>query len=475
MESKEPMTQSPPAALEDRLARFGQEHLLRWWAELGEAQRHELARQIDTVDFEQIARLHHGGTGQAEESPAERARRAESPRQVVRRPQSDADRAAWAEADHRGRELLAGGRVGALLVAGGQGTRLGFPHPKGMYPVGPVSGHSLFQILAEQVLARTRQAGRPIPYFIMTSDATHAETVAWFHEQQHFGLNPDDVYFFPQGNMPAVDAATGRLLLADKGQLCNSPDGHGGVLAALRRAGLLDEMRRRGIEYLHYHQVDNPTVLVCEPALLGFHLLHRSELTTKVVAKRAPEERMGVLVEVDGRTQIIEYSDLPADAARQTDGDGRLTFWAGNTAIHVFSRGLLERLEDDADSLPFHVAHKAVPFLNDAGELISPERPNAHKFERFIFDALPRAERTLIVEGDRAREFNPVKNADGDDSPATARAAMLRLHAGWLRTAGQPVPDGAAVEIGPLFALDEDELVTRLRSGPLYQGRVFLS
>ena len=158
-------------------------------------------------------------------------------------------------------------------------------------------------------------------------------------------------------------------------------------------------MNRRGIEYLHYHQVDNPTALVCDPAFLGFHVLKSSDLSTKVVAKRSAEEKMGVLVDVDGRTQIIEYSDMPDDVKQQTE-NGQLRFWAGNTAMHVFSRPFLERLLEDDLSLPFHRAHKKVPHLNEAGELVEPDTPNAWKFERFIFDALP-------ASRDRAWSWKP--------------------------------------------------------------------
>jgi UDP-N-acetylglucosamine/UDP-N-acetylgalactosamine diphosphorylase len=299
----------------------------------------------------------------------------------------------------------------------------------------------------------------------MTSDATHEETGAFFTEHKFFGLPPGDVYFFQQGNMPAVDAATGKLLLADKGTLSTSPDGHGGMLAALAEAGLLDEMKRRGIEFLHYHQVDNPTAIVCDPVFLGFHAQRGAEVSIKVVAKRSAGERMGVAVDVDGRTQIIEYSDLPADVAAMVDPQGELLLWAGNTAIHVFSCTFLDRVAHSETALPFHIAHKKVPYCDENGTHVAPERENAYKFERFIFDALPAAQRSLVLETDRGREFNPVKNATGDDSPDTAREALLRLHRGWLRAAGAIVDDQTPVEVSPLFALDADELRAKIQAG----------
>jgi UDP-N-acetylglucosamine/UDP-N-acetylgalactosamine diphosphorylase len=440
--------------------------VVRWWDELDAGQRRSLLRQIDAVDFELIGRLLKSPPDRANAGiVVERARHAMPPSEIVRLPGSPREAAAWDEAVRRGREVLAAGRVGVVLVAGGQATRLAFPHPKGTYAIGPVSGCSLFQILAEQLLARSRQAGAGIPYYLMTSEATHDETIAFFAEHNHFGLNPDDVFFFQQGNMPAVDDDAGRLLLAEKGKLSTSPDGHGGLLAALARAGLLDEMRSRGIEYLYYHQVDNPTAIVCDPAFVGFHVLRRSEMSTKVVAKRSPEERMGVVVGIDGQTQIVEYSDLPLEAARQRDEAGNLLLWAGSTAIHLFNRELLDRLIGEELGLPFHLAHKSVPHLNDAGEVLTPDEPNAYKFERFIFDALPHAANALVVEADRAREFNPIKNAEGDDSPATAQAAMISIFKNWLRQAGVTVPDDVPVEISPLFALDEADVKAKIAAG----------
>ena len=449
------MPQSSHASLLEMLAKFDQAHLLKWWEELTADQQSAFAEQLSLVDYAQLKLL--VGASIAEEpseSPAEKARRAVPPSQIVRLPKNPEADAQWQSATELGNQLLAQGKVGAILVAGGQGTRLGFPHPKGMFPIGPVSGHSLFQILAEQIVARSRIAGANIPYYIMTSDATHAETVDFFQQHNNFGLPGDQVYFFRQGNMPAVDAATGRLLLAGKCELCLSPNGHGGLLFALRDAGLIEDMKQRGIEHLHYHQVDNPTAKICDPAFLGFHAQRNSDLSTKVVAKRSAEEKMGVLVEVDGRTQIIEYSDMPEDVTSQTE-NGQLRFWAGNTAIHAFRREFLEELLADELSLPFHRAHKKVPHWDETGRLIEPEQPNAWKFERFIFDALPKAKTALVVEADRAEEFNPVKNAEGHDSPADVREALRRIYRSWMELVYEETPTFGEVEISPLYALDQ--------------------
>ncbi|MGC1276020.1 MAG: UDPGP type 1 family protein [Planctomycetaceae bacterium] len=455
------------------LSRAGQPALARFWNELDVAGRQRLDEQLQSVDFDQVCELYQkhrdvagGEVGLASE--------AGPPSQLVRQPRSQHDVEEWRRAMHFGEGMLAAGKVGAIVVAGGQGTRLGFAKPKGMYHIGPVSGASLFQILAEQLLARSRRAGSDIPFYVMTSDATHHATEEFFRLHHFFGLNPEDVFFFRQGNMPAVDAATGELLLADRDSLALSPDGHGGLLAALGRSGALVDMARRGVEYLYYHQVDNPTAIVCDPALLGWHALRASEITTKVVAKVSPTERMGVVCDVAGKTQIIEYSDLPEELADQRDERGEPIFWAGNMAIHVMSRTYLERLCDGAHDLPFHAARKKVPFVDAGGNLVEPAESNAIKFERFIFDALPLASKTLVVEADRAREFNPVKNSEGADSPATAQAALDAIGKAWLRAAGCEVPGDAVVEISPLFALDEQDVARKAKPGTRHAGSVYL-
>jgi UDP-N-acetylglucosamine/UDP-N-acetylgalactosamine diphosphorylase len=469
------MQRMPHASLLETLNQFDQGHVLLWWQELTAEEQSRLTGQLSLVDYAQLKALTSGAmTEEPAESPDEKARRAVSPSRIVRLPKTPKEHADWQQAADKGNELLAQGKVGAILVAGGQGTRLGFPHPKGMLPIGPVSGHSLFQILAEQLLARSKIAGAKIPYYIMTSDATHAETVDYFEQHNHFGLPEEDVHFFKQGNMPAVEAATGRILLAGKCELCLSPNGHGGLLFALRDAGLIEDMKQRGIEHLHYHQVDNPTAKVCDPAFLGFHALRNSDLSTKVVAKRSAEEKMGVLVEVDGRTQIIEYSDMPEDVTNQME-NGQLRFWAGNTAMHAFRREFLEELLADKLSLPFHRAHKKVPYWHESGRLVEPDQPNAWKFERFIFDALPKARLALVVEANRAEEFHPVKNAEGHDSPAEVREAMRRIYRSWMESLPQNRPAFGEVEISPLYALDQAAFQKRFQEEGTSKAGCFLT
>lgn len=439
-----------------------QEHLLRFWETLGPSQRESLAAEVRAIDFRLIAELVRQTDAKA--AIRELAARATSPPSF--KLGSPANRIAPDAARERGAEALRSGHVGAMLVAGGQGTRLGFEHPKGMFPIGPVSGKTLFQIHLEKVLATALRYGVRIPLYVMTSPETHDETVAFLAQQGRFGFPADDLHLFCQGTMPAVDAKTGKVLLADRHRVALSPDGHGGMLAAFHRSGAMDDARRRGIRQLFYFQVDNPLVQVCDPEFLGYHLLSNSEFTTQVVRKHQPLEKVGNVVQVDGRLQVIEYSDLPDDVAARRAADGSLEIWAGSIAVHAMEISFLERMAQATAGLPFHRANKKVPHLDDRGNLVQPDKPNAVKFERFIFDLMPLAERAIIVEVDPARQFAPLKNASGqpNDTPESVKAQMAAQHREWLRSAGFAVADDVPVEISPRFALDAEELGSRMLS-----------
>lgn len=463
----------PSAEMVKQLEQFGQQHLLNVWDELSEAEQAKLDEQLQAIDLAQIARLHQQGA--SDDDGSDRARRAGPPPAVRLGDESGA--VSSEEALAEGLRLLREGRVGMILVAGGQGTRLGFDQPKGMFPLGPVSERTLFEILIDQLLARGQAAGHSIPLYLMTSPATDAETREYFESQDHLGLAQDDLRIFCQGTMPAVDEASGQLLLATPDSFALSPDGHGGLLRAFERSGCLQDARERGVEHLFYAQIDNPLVSVCDPQLIGFHALSGSEMTTQVVRKAHALERVGNVVELDGKVQIIEYSDLPEDVAQATDTAGELKLWAGNIAVHVFRREFLERAAQRDESLPFHIARKKVPYWDvETQQNVEPSEPNAIKFERFIFDLLPLAENAIVVEADKATSFAPVKNADTEsfDTPSTARSAMVDLHRSWLNSVGVDVPKDTPVEIHPTFALDPDDLQRRKDRIPAISGPTFL-
>jgi UDP-N-acetylglucosamine/UDP-N-acetylgalactosamine diphosphorylase len=461
--------------LRSLLAPLGQEHVLTFWDELAVEAREELAAQIRALDLRVLDGLFRTAT--SPEDWTALARRAMAPPAFRLDERQHAISAE--QARQRGLQALAEGHVGVILVAGGQGTRLGFDRPKGMFSIGPVSGSSLFQILLEKIVARSRTAGMRIPLYLMTSPATHEATIANLRASENFGLPAEDLRVFCQGTMPAVDARTGRLLLEEKHRLALSPDGHGGMLQALAASGCLADIRARGVRQLFYCQVDNPLVEMCSPEFLGYHLLSNSELSTQVVAKRTARDKLGNVVSIDGKLRIIEYSDLNPledEIVTRTSPEGMPIFWAGNTATHVFDVGLVERTVHSARALPFHVATKAVPHVDASGRKVEPREPNAVKFERFIFDLLPEARQAIVVEVDEARTFAPVKNAPGDqrDTPWIVQQQMIALHASWLAAAGCEVAPGVAVEISPLFAQNAEEVAAQIPPGMIVtQPRYF--
>lgn len=307
----------------------------------------------------------------------------------------------------------------------------------------------------------------------MTSPLNHDATVAFFKENDHFGLESGDVTFFPQGVMPSFDMQTGRMLLAEPNQVATNPDGHGGSLKALKVSGALDDMRARGVEHLSYFQVDNPIVRVADPVFLGLHAAapdSSAEMSSKMLAKAYPEEKLGMFCVADGRLQIIEYSDLPMERQRERTPDGRLRFLAGSPAIHILSVDFVERVNSDPKfALPYHRAEKKVPCIDpETGERIDPESPNAVKLERFVFDAIPLAESSIVFEADRIEEFAPIKNAEGVDSPQSSREIQTARAARWLARAGVSIPtrigtDDArtpdcTIELSPLTATEPEDI-----------------
>jgi len=435
----------------------GQEHLLRFWDALDEDRRAALQAQIESLDGAVVNRmrelLRQDDTGQGGDLQPDAV--------------AQLSGAARTEAGKVGEDALRAGRVGCILVAGGQGTRLGFDGPKGCYPVGPLSDQSLFGVHARKILARERQAGAPVPFYIMTSRENDAPTRAFFAEQKFFGLDPERVLFFSQGQWPAM-TPDGRIVLERPDRLFMSPDGHGGLLAALRRQGLLDDMQRRGLETLFYFQVDNPLVEIADPAFVGLHRMRQAEMSVKVCEKSDPEEKVGVVARREGRPLIVEYSELTPEQMYATDENGAYRFRYGSVAIHMFALDFLRRVAADAEAMPMHKARKKVPFCDETGQTVQPTAPNAIKFEKFIFDLLPLAQRTLNLAFDRAEEFSPVKNATGPDSAVTARRDMVRKAARRLEALGVAVPrddNGEPrhkIEIDPCAPCDADRLRERL-------------
>lgn len=454
------MEKQDPQEIRQAFENGGQGHVFAHFEALNETEQAEFLAQLREIDLAELDRLiaeHAGGAHEAADFSDLQ------PAPYVRHPAHGGDPAEWTAARDAGEAALRAGRVAAFVVAGGQGTRLGYDGPKGTFPVTPVLQKPLFQVFAEKILAARRRYGAPIPWFIMTSHANHAATEAFFKEADFFGLGADSVHFFTQGRMPAVDFS-GKIILEDKGRIAMSPDGHGGSLRALVRSGAIDTMRAAGVDILSYFQVDNPLVRVIDPAFIGFHAQSGSEMSSKMIPKAYPEEKVGHFCKRGDRLLVVEYSDLPPAMQAERTADGELRFLAGSIAIHILSVDFVHRVGSGAAKtrLPFHRAEKKIPTIDSEGHPLRPEKPNGIKFEMFVFDALPLAENPVIIETLRSDDFSPVKNAEGLDSPATCRDDQLRQFTRWAKAAGIDLPaddsglPAFAFEVSPLFAEDAE-------------------
>ncbi len=458
------------AETRQRLERTGQAQLLAFWESLDEARRAELLGSIARLPLEHLPAMLAQAAGLAKPSAAD----IRPVRPYVRdHPESDRYRAI-------GEDLVRRGKVAAFLVAGGQGTRLGWRGPKGTFPATPVAGKPLFRVFAEQLMAAERRWGVRIPWFVMTSEANHADTERFFEDNRWFGRPRTDTMLFPQGMVPSV-SLDGRVLLEHAWLPALNPDGHGGALKALRSAGALDHMQASGIEHLSYFQVDNPNVRVIDPLFLGLHVAapdSSAEMSSKSVLKRDVTEKVGVFVKAP-RLTVLEYSDAPREVSEARDASGAITYGEGSIAIHAIGTEFIRKLTDHplGSVLPWHRAIKKVPFVDPAtGTRVDPAEPNAIKLESFVFDALHEAEGPVVLRTDRVEEFAPIKNASGEDSPATSRSIQSERAVRWLREAGIDVPCHAngqpdcVVEISPLTASGPEDLRAKPPAKPIARG-----
>ncbi|MCC8181298.1 MAG: UDPGP type 1 family protein [Planctomycetes bacterium] len=447
----------------NRFREHGQEQVFANWESLSQSERQELLADCASVDFDWIA----ARWNEFKNAGATTVKPKLEPAEVVRLPRSGQDELLRREAMAIGEEKLRQGKVAAFLVAGGQGTRLGYAGPKGSFPVGPVGNRTLFQWHAEQILARGRRYGAAIPWYIMTSRDNDAATKTFFADHDYFGLKQENIYFFSQEMVPCLDFS-GKLMLAGPARLARNPNGHGGSLSGLVRSGAIDDMIGRGIEIISYFQVDNPLVTIADPVYIGWHVKTGSQMSCKVLEKTTPDEPIGVVCLLDGKPAVVEYSDLDEDSMHARDKDGCLLFWAGSIAIHMIDVAFAKQT-GAAGRLPWHQARKKVPFFRD-GTVVKPGEPNAVKFETFVFDALPNCDKSLNLEVCREHEFAPVKNATGKDSVESSRRLLSDYFLEWLAACGiEPshadtlVTNQPLVEISPLYSLDQGELANKIR------------
>lgn len=391
----------------EKLKTYGQEHVLKYYDSLSDSEKSSLLEQIDSTDFSVISCLERKGElgkkGTISPLPAMQIEEIEAQKEHFRK---------------TGLEAIKAGKVGAVLLAGGMGTRLGSDDPKGMYNIGITREVFIFQRLIENLLEVVKEAGTWIPLYVMTSDKNHQATTSFLKEKEYFGYHPDYVFFFQQEMAPATDYQ-GKIFLEKPYKMSTSPNGNGGWFISMDRAGILDHVRESGVEWLNVFAVDNVLQRIADPVFVGATIEKNVEVGSKVVKKNAPDEKVGVMCLEDGRPSIVEYYELTDELMNAKDENGDPAYYFGVILNYLFKVSALEEIM--AKQLPLHVVEKKIPYLDEQGEEQKPDTPNGYKFEQLVLDMIHELNSCLPFEVVRNREFAPIKNKTGVDSVESAR------------------------------------------------------
>ena len=393
-----------------KLEKYGQEHVLKYYDELSEAQKEALLEQIAATDMSILDSCRH---------------REELAKKGVISPLAAMQLSEIKEKEEEftkvGLGAIRAGKVGAVLLAGGMGTRLGSDNPKGMYNVGLTRELYIFECLINNLLEVVRQADTWIHLFVMTSDKNNDATISFLKEHKFFGYQEEYVHFFEQ-EMAAATDYSGKIYLEEKGKLSTSPNGNGGWFISMKNAGLLDFVEKQGIEWMNVFAVDNVLQRIADPCFVGATIEKNCTVGAKVVRKNAPDEKVGVMCLEDGRPSIVEYYELTEDLMNARDENGDPAYNFGVILNYLFYVPELIRISDR--QLPLHIVEKKIPYLNEAGELVKPEAPNGYKFENLVLDMIHQMSSCLPFEVVREKEFAPIKNKTGVDSVESARALL---------------------------------------------------
>lgn len=433
--------------IKSKLEDIGQSEVLRYWGELNQQERDELIHQVLTIDFDECQKAWKDIT-----SPSSSPQNLSVPNNVFTEKNNLLKTNEYKEL---GEALISASKVAAFTVAGGQGTRLGHDGPKGTFISGPISQNTLFRQFAENLTFFSNKFSTVPFWFIMTSPENHRQTVDYFKKSNYFGFSEKNIKIFSQDTIPVFDE-NGKFLLEQKYKIATSPNGHGGSLKALAQSGSLELMKNEGIDYISYFQVDNPLVYCLDPTFIGLHSNEGAEMSSKAVQKTDPNEKVGLFVGEGENSLVIEYSDAPESALTARNPNGTLKFGLGNIAIHMFSRKFVDQLSgvksDFNFRLPFHAARKKVSAVNRKGLRETPEKPNAIKAEMFVFDALPLAKNSQILEISRNEEFAPIKNAHGADSIESSMELQFKRSQNWIQDGGELAESMNNLEVSPLYA-----------------------
>lgn len=390
----------------------GQEHLLAYYDELTKEEQEVLLAQIEKIDITLLDLL--------KQDSKEVAKGKLEPLGAVTLEEIQNGKADY---EKLGQEAIRAGKVGAVLLAGGQGTRLGLDKPKGMLNVGVHKKLYLFEQLTRNIMDVVNATGAWVPLFVMTSEKNNKDTVEFFKENNFFGYNEEYVFFFVQQMAPSV-SYEGKIYMEEKGRISASPNGNGGWFISMVRAGLLDTVKKLGVEWLNVFSVDNVLQKIADPVFVGAVLKHNCVCGSKVVAKADPYEKVGVLCLEDGRPSIVEYYEMTEEMIHLRDKQGKLLYNYGVILNYLFSVATLEKIMNE--NLPTHIVEKKIPYMDAEGNQIKPDKPNGYKFETLVLDMIHKMENCLSFEVEREKEFAPIKNATGVDSLESARELMKK-------------------------------------------------
>lgn len=393
------------------LKKYGQEHLLLNFNNLDEQKKENLLEQILQIDFEQMEKLFESVGKNAEDTNVKI-----EPISYVEK--STIEENKKQEYFEKGAEVIKQNKLAVVTMAGGQGTRLGHNGPKGTFYLNvKPDAKSIFELLCETLKRANEKYGVSIPWYIMTSRENNNDTVKFFEENNYFNYNKNDIKFFVQGELPMVDTS-GKILINEDGLIKLAADGHGGVFESMFKNGVVEDMKKRHIEWIFIGPVDNPLAGMVDEVLIGLSANQNSMSAGKSLVKANPSEKVGVFCLKNGKPSVVEYTEISEEMSNRVDENGNLVFGESHINCNMFNIKGIEKI--GAEKLPYHVAFKEAPYMNENAEIVKPIEPNAYKFESFIFDAFEKLDNMTILRVKREEEFAPVKNAEGTDSPETA-------------------------------------------------------
>ena len=406
--------------VEATLKKYGQEHLLNHYDTLDDKKKEELLKEIQEIDFELVNELYNN-TKEKKINNSDKI----TPISYLDKFKLN-DKYKYYEAI--GKKAIKEGKLAAVTMAGGQGTRLGHNGPKGTYDIGLDSHKSLFELLSDNLKEEGKKYDVIIPWFIMTSRENNKDTVEFFEKHKYFGYQKNkNIFFFEQGELPMIDTE-GKILIGEDGLIKLAADGHGGIYESLVKTRMTNKMRELGVEWVFIGGVDNCLVKMVDPVLMGIAIDKKVTVACKSVVKANPHEKVGVFCKRNGKPNVIEYSEITDEMAEATDENGELLYGESHILCNLFSIDAIERM--GAEPLPYHVAYKKAKYIDKDGNLVVPDSPNAYKFEAFLFDAFGEVDDMAVLRVKREEEFAPVKNSDekGVDCPKTARELYKKFY-----------------------------------------------